>query len=267
MSNLILNDGGITKSTFDGGVITNSDLVDFDMDLTQTFDPPIDEESYFAIKNAKTGETEQISYKQLFDEVSKSTAQALKVHVDAASGNDANPGTQLQPVKTLDRAFELCLEKAGGSYDRNALNNAVHISAGPGTYYTKGNLALPDDCSLTSTSGQYSTVIEALPGYENNNAILVGSGCYVQGFSYMNWKIDNFDYPEGGFAIAYRPGAKLLRSPYLRDSTQLSNFVRSDVEPPLNPYNSKGTLDDLGREFTLEAGYTGTFAVDDEITF
>ena len=259
--------GDVTKSTFENGIIRNSDLVDFDMDLTQKFDPPLDEESYFAIRNEKTGETEQISYKQLFDEVSKSTAQALKVHADAASGDDANPGTQLQPVKSLERAFELALEKAGGSFDRNALNNAVHISCGPGTYYTKGNLPLPDDCSVTSTSGQYATVIEALPGYENNNAILVGSGCYVQGFSYMNWKIDNFDYPEGGFAVAYRPGAKMLRSPYLRDSTQLSNFVRSDIEPPLNPYNSKGTLSDLGREFTLEAGLTGQFQMDDEIVF
>lgn len=259
--------GDVTRSTFENGIIRDSDLVDFDMDLTKKFDPPLDEESYFAIKNEKTGETEQISYKQLFDEVSKSTAQALKVHVDAASGNDDNPGTQLQPVQTLERAFELCLEKAGGSFDRNALNNAVHISVGPGTYYTKGNLALPDDCSMTSTAGQYATVIEALPGYENNNAVLVGSGCYVQGFSYMNWKIDNFDYPEGGFAVAYRPGAKLLRSPYLRDSTQLSNFVRADVEPPLNPYNSKGTLSDLGRTFTLEAGLTGTWELDDEIVF
>ena len=259
--------GGITQSTFDGGIISNSDLVDFDMDLTQKFDPPLDEESYFAIKNEKTGETEQISYKQLFDEVSKSTEAALKVHVDAASGDDANPGTQLQPVQTLERAFELALEKAGGSFDRNALNNAVHISVGPGTYYTKGELALPDDCSITSTAGQYATVIEALPGYENNNAILVGSGCYMQGFSFMNWKIDNFDFPEGGFAVAYRPGAKLLRSPYLRDSTQLSNFVRADIEPPLNPYNSRGSLDDLGREFTLVAGHTGAFAVDDEIVF
>ena len=101
----------------------------------------------------------------MFNEVSKSTAQALKVHVDAGSGDDTKPGTMLQPVRTLERAFELCLEKAGGSLNRNALNNAVHISVGPGTYYTKGNLALPDDCSLTSTSGQYATVIEALPGY------------------------------------------------------------------------------------------------------
>jgi hypothetical protein len=274
-NNSTFENGGIEQSTFTGGVIDRSRLADFDMDLTKEFEAPMDEESYFAIRNEKTGDTEQISYKQLFDEVSKSTAQALKVHADAASGDDSNLGTMLAPVKTLERAFELCLEKAGGELNRNAINNAVHISVGPGTYYTKGNLMLPDDCSCTSTAGQYATVIELLPGYENNNGILVGSGGYVQGFGYQNFKVDNFDFPEGGFAIAYRPGAKLLRSPYLRDSTQLSNFLRQDVEPPLNPYNSKGTLADLGQTFVLETNITGNsstpadslWKLDDEIQF
>jgi len=274
-NNSTFENGGIEQSTFTGGVIDRSRLADFDMDLTKEFEAPMDDESYFAIRNEKTGDTEQISYKQLFDEVSKSTAQALKVHVDAASGKDTNTGTMLAPVRTLERAFELCLEKAGGELNRNAINNAVHISVGPGTYYTKGNLMLPDDCSCTSTAGQYATVIELLPGYENNNGILVGSGGYVQGFGYQNFKVDNFDFPEGGFAIAYRPGAKLLRSPYLRDSTQLSNFLRQDVEPPLNPYNSKGTLADLGQTFVLESNITGNSAtpsaslwqLDDEIRF
>ena len=274
-NNSSFENGGIEQSTFTGGVIDRSRLADFDMDLTKEFEAPMVEESYFAIRNEKTGDTEQISYKQLFDEVSKSTAQALKVHADAGSGSDDNQGTMLAPVRTLERAFELCLEKAGGELNRNAINAAVHISVGPGTYYIKGNLMLPDDCSMTSTAGQYATVIEMLPGYENNNGILVGSGCYVQGFGYQNFKVDNFDYPEGGFAIAYRPGAKLLRSPYLRDSTQLSNFLRQDVEPPLNPYNTKGTLADLGQTFVLDTNITGNVAdpaftlwkLDDEIRF
>lgn len=267
-NNSTFENGGISGSTFDGGTINQSRLVDFDMDLTKEFEIPMDDESYFAIRNEKTGDTEQINFGQLFEEVSKKTAQALKVHVDAGSGDDKNPGTMLAPVRTLERGFELCLEKAGGELNRNAINNAVHISVGPGTYYTKGNLQLPDDCSCTSTAGQYATVIELEKGYENNNGILVGSGCYVQGFSYQNFQVDNFDFPEGGFAIAYRPGAKLLRSPYLRDSTQLSNFLRQDVEPPLNPYNSKGTLADLGREFTLtNVSAVSGFALDDEITF
>ena len=267
------DNGTITGSTFTG-IVDKSQLVDFDMNLSKEFEAPIDDESYFAIRNEKTGDTEQINFGQLFSEVSKKTAQALKVNVDAGSGDDDNPGTMMQPVRTLERAFELCLEKAGGELNRNAINNAVHISVGPGTYYTKGNLMLPDDCSCTSTAGQYATVIEMLPGYENNNGILVGSGGYVQGFGYQNFKVDNFDFPEGGFAIAYRPGAKLLRSPYLRDSTQLSNFLRQDVEPPLNPYNSKGTLADLGQTFVL-SGVTGNSSdpllslwnIDDEVVF
>ena len=266
-NNSSFDNGTVSGSVFDGGTITNSNLVDFDMNLSKEMDPPIDDESFFAVKNEKTGETEKVNMAELFDDISRRTAQALKVHCDAGSGDDDNPGTQLQPVRTLERAFELCLEKAGGELNRNAINNAVHISVGPGTYYTKGNLQLPDDCSCTSTAGQYATVIELEKGYENNNGILVGSGCYVQGFGYQNFQVDNFDFPEGGFAIAYRPGAKLLRSPYLRDSTQLSNFLRQDVEPPLNPYNSKGTLADLGREFTLEAGITGQWNLDDEIIF
>jgi hypothetical protein len=266
-NNSSFDNGTMSGSVFDGGTISNSNLVDFDMDINKEFEAPITDETFFAIKNEKTGETEKINFAQLYDEVSKKTAQALKVNVDAASGDDKNPGTMLQPVQTLEKAFELCLEKAGGDLNRNAINNAVHISVGPGTYYTKGNLMLPDDCSCTSTAGQYATVIELLPGYENNNGILVGSGCYVQGFGYQNFQVDNFDFPEGGFAIAYRPGAKLLRSPYLRDSTQLSNFLRQDVEPPLNPYNTKGTLADLGREFTLATGLTGSWAMDDEIVF
>ena len=266
-NNSTFENGAVSGSTFDGGVISNSDLVDFDMNLNNEMDPPIDDEAFFAVKNEKTGETEKVNMAALYDDISRRTAQALKVHVDAGSGDDANPGTQLQPVRTLERGFELCLEKAGGELNRNAINNAVHISVGPGTYYTKGNLQLPDDCSCTSTAGQYATVIELEKGYENNNGILVGSGCYVQGFGYQNFQVDNFDFPEGGFAIAYRPGAKLLRSPYLRDSTQLSNFLRQDVEPPLNPYNSKGTLADLGREFTLEVGLTGDWNLDDEVVF
>jgi len=272
------NNFAITESTFSSGVIDesifkdgeiNSSLIsDFEMDLDNVFDPSIDEESWFALKNAKTGQTERITYRQFFDELSKTVSSALKVHVDASKGNDDYPGTLLQPVKTLERACELALEKAGGVYDRNDVNNAVHISVGPGTYYTKGNLAIPDDCSATSTSGQYATVIEALPGYENNNCWLVGSGCYLQGFSYTNWKVDNFDYPEGGFAVAYRPGAKLRRSPYLRDSSQLSNFLRADVEPPLNPFNTKGTILDLGIEFFLDPlTVLGTFTVGDYCEF
>ena len=259
--------GSIDDSTLTGSRVIEGELENFEMDLDEVFDPNIDEESWFALKNNKTGKTERITYAQFYDELGKTVKQALKIHVDVSQGRDEWPGSMLQPVKTLERACELALVKAGGLYDRNDVNNAVHISVGPGTYYTKGNLKLPDDCSATSTAGQYATVVEALPGYENNNCWLVGSGGYLQGFSYTNWKVDNFDFPEGGFAVAYRPGAKLRRSPYLRDSSQLSNFLRADVEPPLNPFNSKGTIADLGREIFLQPTYTGNWNEGDSVKF
>ena len=260
--------GAITDSTVANSTITGSELVDFDMNLTKAFEPKLDEDSYFALKNVQTGETEKMTYRQLYNEVSKNTEKALKVHV-ASDGDDRYPGTILQPVRSLKRAAELALEKAGGYYDRNDIDNAVHISVGPGAYYVEEPIALPDDCSLTSTAGQYATVIRKSPGYERTNGILVGSGCYVQGFGYMNFEVDNFDYPEGGFAIAYRPGALLRRSPYIRDSSQLSNFNRLDVEPTLNPFNSKGGILDLGQEFYLVAGHSAQsqFEIDDEVTF
>ena len=263
-----IENSDIKASNIANSVIEESELVDFDMDLKKVFEAPIDEDSYFALKNQKTGDTEQMTYRQLYEEFSRSTEKSLKVHV-ASDGNDDYDGTILRPVRTLKRAEGIALEKAGGSYDRNDINNAVHISVGPGTYYVDEPIALPDDCSMTSTAGQYATVIQKKKGYEKTNGVLVGSGCYVQGFSYMNFEVDNFDQPEGGFAIAYRPGALLRRSPYLRDSTQLSNFNRLDVEPPLNPLNSKGTILDLGQEFYLEAGHSSQnlFEVDDEVTF
>ena len=268
INNSDIREGTIEKADIANSEIVDSKLVNFNMDLDEKFDAPIDENSYFALKNVKTGKTESFTYKQLNTEINRTVAKALKVHV-AIDGDDNNPGSILAPVKTLKRAAEIAVEKAGGVYDRNDVNNAVHISVGPGTHYVDEPVALPDDCSLTSTSGQYATVIEKLPGYEMTNGILVGSGCYVQGFSYTNFKVDNFDFPEGGFAIAYRPGALLRRSPYIRDSSQLSNFLRADIEPPLNPFNSKGTVFDLGQEFYFEPGHSpqNQFELDDEVTF
>ena len=263
-----IKNSDIEESVVSNSTIEESELVDFDMNLTKTFEPMLDEDSYFALKNVKTGDTEKMTYRQLYDEFSKKTEKSLKIHV-ASDGDDRYPGTILQPIRTLARASELAIQKAGGNPDRNDINNAVHISVGPGTYYVDEPIVLPDDCSMTSTAGQYATVIQKKPGYEQTNGVLVGSGCYVQGFAYMNFEVDNFDQPEGGFAIAYRPGALLRRSPYLRDSSQLSNFNRLDVEPPLNPFNSKGTILDLGREFYLEPGHSAQnlFEVDDEVTF
>lgn len=101
-------------------------------------------------------------------------------------------------------------------------------------------------------------------GFEKENCILLGSGCYVQGFSFFNLQVDNFDYPSKGFAFAFRPGVRIIRSPYIRDSSQISNYFSREIAPPLNPLNSKGGSEDLGYEVNLTS-ISGVFEVNDTV--
>lgn len=239
----------------DGGCIKNVQIIDPNIDVNTDFTPPIQDNDYFYLKDLSLDQTVALSYSQLYTELSRSAKKSKKIYV-AEDGNDNNIGSYLDPVATLEKAFELA----------NASPVTVSITVLPGTYYTNGELALPDDCSLISTNGQYSTNIIMNPGFESKNCILLGSGCYAQGFSFQNNKVDNFDYPSGGFAFAFRPGARIVRSPYVRDSSQISNYFRRTIAEPLNPFNSKGTLDDLGTELNISS-ITGTFEVDDLVTF
>jgi len=106
------------------------------------------------------------------------------------------------------------------------LDTPVSIKVYPGTYVEDGNLEIPPNCSLISDSGQYVTNIVAsqICRDEFRNMFLVNSGCYVQGFTFRNQKIDNFNDPSGGFAIAFAPGATIIRTPYIRDCSQVSNY-------------------------------------------
>ena len=172
-------------------------------------------------------------------------------------GSDDNPGSYLKPVATLEKALEM-------AWAASEAGIPTAISVLPGDHYTNGNLAMPDLCSIVSTNGQYATKIIMNNGYEVENCFLLGSGCYVQGFSFFNLKVDNFDYPSKGFAFAFRPGVRIIRSPYVRDCSQISNYFAREIPPLLNPTNSKGTIDDLGFEISV-ADVTGTFEVNDTV--
>ncbi len=146
----------------------------------------------------------------------------------------------MKPYQTLEEAFAFM----------NTLSYPISISVMPGNYYTEGNLSLPDRCSVVSTNGQYATNIHLYdpnngPGedwhlYEpiEENCFLVGSGCYVQGFGFRNMRVDSFDNPTKGFAVAFRPGAAILRSPYIKDCSQVSNYTSRSIAAPLDPINA-----------------------------
>lgn len=251
INNIPMNAVDITNST-----ITNTSIIDPSITVSETFTPKIANNDYFYLRDSSLNETVAISYTQLYDEISATAKKSNKVYV-SAEGSDSHSGSYLQPVATLEKAAEMAW---AASY--SGISTAISVL--PGDYYTNGNIALPDLCTFVSTNGQYATKIIMNPGYEIENCILVGSGCYAQGFAFFNLRVDNFDYPSKGFAFAFRPGARIIRSPYIRDSSQISNYYAKEVPPLLNPVNSHGGNDDLGYEIVI-SGLTGVFEVDDTI--
>lgn len=246
-----------------GDYINNMPINDPNISVNTSFSPNIQDNDYLYLKDVSLGTTVALSYSQLYNEIATTAKKAKKVYV-SVDGSDSNIGSYLAPVATLEKAFELAQTAVttvgSGILDRKSVN----ITVLPGTYYTNGELELPDFCSMTSETGQYTTTIVMNEGYEKKNCILLGSGCYVQGFSFFNLQVDNFDYPTGGFAFAFRPGVRITRSPYVRDCSQISNYLEREIAPPLNPFNSKGGNDDLGYEVTV-SGVSGTFEVNDTI--
>jgi hypothetical protein len=219
--------------------ITREELVKAIYLEGDTFQSPLADDDYFLLKDVSANRVVALSYSDLTNEFAETFTKANKIYV-ATDGFDANTanGSYFKPYGTLEDAFAAAAVQAQTA--------PVAISVLPGVYYTNGNLALPDDCSIMGVNGQYSTTIVMNEGFESENCILVGSSCYVQGLAFSNLKIDNFDDPSGGFAVAFRPGAKILRSPYMRDLSQISNYNRQSIAAPLDPRNSLGGIEDLG---------------------
>lgn len=227
----------LQEETFDTINITGGSVANVDIEITKQFTPNISDVDYFILRDVSSNETVKLTYAQFETELSNSFFKAKQIFVDSNAASSGN-GSYLKPFKTLEDAF---------SYSQDNVENfSTSITVLPGEYKTNGNLALPDNCSFTSTNGQYATTISMNTGFEGENCILVGSGCYVQGFAFNYLVIDNFDSPTGGFAVAFRPDALILRSPYIRDISQISNYRRESIAAPLNPLNSQGTISDLG---------------------
>ena len=234
-----INNTALNSPTINGGTITGSTLTDFSIDGLDNYTSPIADTDEFILKDVSSGETVKISFADFNFEISEKLKKTNKIYVaaDAASGGN---GSYLQPYQTLEEAFAFM----------NSVEYPLSISVMPGDYYTEGNLSLRDDCSVVATNGQYATNIHL---YDSNNGpalnwaqydpieencFLVGSGCYIQGFAFKNMRVDSFDDPTKGFAVAFRPGATILRSPYIKDCSQISNYTRKSIAAPLDPLNA-----------------------------
>lgn len=216
----------ITNSTIIAGNFFQNNINNPSINIDNFYTPPINENDYFILRNI-SGQTVKVTFANLQNEIAINLQKTTKIYVDSSSEEQGN-GSYYRPFQTLEEAFAIV----------QSAENPISITVLPGVYKTNGNLALPDNCSIVSTNSQYATTIEMNPGFEEENCILVGSGCYVQGFSFTNLRVDDFDNPTKGFAIAFRPGALILRSPYIRDISQISNYKRESIAAPLDPVNA-----------------------------
>lgn len=149
-------------------------------------------------------------------------------------GSDRNDGT------TWDSAF-LTIERA--VEEATARAELTLIEIGPGVYTTRGHIDMPDDCII---KGVYRTVfIEPEPGYEERNVFRMGSGCFIEGLVFNNFRVDSLDNPTEGFAAVFRPGAIITRTPYVHKIVVRTDPTWTTIAPPLdranaNPYVGRG---------------------------
>ena len=186
--NGFISNTAITSTSFSGGSLFNSTINNPSINIDNFYEAPLGSDDYFIIRNI-AGQTVKIAFSDLQSELETEFQKVTKIYVDGSVLNTGT-GSYLKPFQTLEEAFE---------FAQNS-EIPIAISVLPGLYKTNGNLALPDNCSIISTNGQYSTTIEMNEGFEEENCILVGSGCYVQGLSFTNQRVDDFDNPSKGFA-------------------------------------------------------------------
>lgn len=143
------------------------------------------------------------------------------------SGDDNNDG------KTWDTAFASIEAAVKAAEARNSL---TMIEVGPGEYYSKGHIDVPDNTVIHAV--HRSVFFRPEPGYEERNVFRLGSGCFLEGIIFENWRVDDLENPTEGFAVVFRPGAKITRVPYAHKIAVRTPPYWSTIAPPLDRENN-----------------------------
>lgn len=174
-------------------------------------------------------------YQQYFDETTQET-KTLEDIVEFSSsvpventlyvqknGNDRNAGNTWSAAFST---FEAALAAAA------ARGTLTLIEVGPGVYETEGHLDLPDNTIIKAV--HRTTFIRPKTGFEERNVFRVGSGCFIEGLVFENWRLDDLDNPTEGFAVCFRPGAVITRVPYIHKVVVRTTPYWTTVAPPLD---------------------------------
>ena len=142
-------------------------------------------------------------------------------------GSDYNDGSSWNSsFLTIEKALEAATARDGV---------VTLIDVAPGTYVTRGNLDMPDNSIIRAA--HRTVFLRPEPGFEENNVIRMGSGCFVEGPVFENWRLDSLENPTVGFAISFRPGAVITRAPYAHKIVARTNPYWTTIAPPLDRDN------------------------------
>jgi hypothetical protein len=142
-------------------------------------------------------------------------------------GDDSRDG------KSWDRAF-LTIERAIEVVANVGGRNLIEV--GPGTYETEGHIDVPDDTIIKSA--HRTAVMRPKAGFEERNVFRLGSGCFLEGFLFEDFRLDDMDNPTEGFAVSFRPGAVIRRVPYAHKIAVRTTPSWTFIAPPLDRANS-----------------------------
>lgn len=194
--------GEVAINTYDGKMFFKQYQEYFDEDLqeTVTFENVVELTGHIPVKNT------------------------LYIQKD---GNDRNAGTSWDSAFAT---FEKAIEAAA------AREELTLIEVGPGVYYTKGHIDVPDNTAIKAT--HRTVFIKPEAGYEERNVFRLGSGCFLEGFVFEGWRLDSLDNPTEGFAACFRPGALITRVPYVHKVVVRTPPYWGGVAPPLDRDNA-----------------------------
>jgi len=143
------------------------------------------------------------------------------------SGDDNRLGTSWEEsFGSIERAVEVA----------TARGELCLIDVGPGVYFTQGHIDVPDNTVIKCV--HRTAIIKPEPGYEERNVFRLGSGCFLEGFLFEGFRIDDLDNPTEGFAVSFRPGAMITRAPYAHKIACRAIPTWDYVAPPLDRNNA-----------------------------
>jgi hypothetical protein len=194
--------GEVAINTYDGTLYFKQHQEYFDDDLQEivTVDKVIEFTSHVAVENT--------------------------LYVQKA-GSDTNSGS------SWSSAFA-SIDKAVKAAELRQTMTLIYV--GPGIYFTKGHIDVADNTVISAT--HRSAFIKPVAGYEERNVFRLGSGCFLEGFVFEGWRLDNLENPTEGFAACFRPGANITRVPYVHKVVVRTPPYWTTVAPPLDRQNA-----------------------------